>query len=100
MAEDNASKRRDRTKLKWAVLFAFSVMIVELAGGYIAGSLAIMVSVVFGLYVLFLVYICCKCMIHLPSKYQTDAAHMLADVGGFGISIAASYITERQSNAA
>lgn len=57
-------------KLAKVCCFCFIFMIVELVGGYIAGSLAIM----------------------------TDAAHLLSDLSGFFISIISLYIALRPAN--
>eukprot|EP00427_Karlodinium_veneficum_P023853 CAMPEP_0169103468 /NCGR_PEP_ID=MMETSP1015-20121227/22732_1 /TAXON_ID=342587 /ORGANISM="Karlodinium micrum, Strain CCMP2283" /LENGTH=449 /DNA_ID=CAMNT_0009164669 /DNA_START=21 /DNA_END=1369 /DNA_ORIENTATION=- len=60
----------DIGKLKKAVYMALFFMFVELVGGYIANSLAIM----------------------------TDAAHMLSDVGGFIISLFGLYLAQRAAS--
>jgi len=57
-------------KLQKAVWFALFFMIVELVGGFVANSLAIM----------------------------TDAAHMLSDVGGFIISLFGLYLAQRAAS--
>lgn len=59
------------SKLKKICLFCFVFMIIELIGGYVAGSLAIM----------------------------TDAAHLLSDLSGFVISMLSLYIALRPANA-
>eukprot|EP00501_MAST-03F_sp_TOSAG23-6_P001069 GSMAST32.ASY1.ANO1.1112.1 assembled CDS len=59
-----------RRKLLCAGGFCFVFMIVEVIGGYIAGSLAIM----------------------------TDAAHLLSDVAGFAISLFGLYVAQKPTN--
>jgi len=57
-----------RNRLIKATVVCFTFMMVEAVGGYIAGSLAIM----------------------------TDAAHLLSDVAGFGISLLALYVAKKK----
>ncbi|CAK4678484.1 unnamed protein product [Aphanomyces euteiches] len=58
-------------KLEWACLFCVVFMVVELLGGYFAGSLAIM----------------------------SDAAHLLSDVLSFFLSLFALYLSKRPATA-
>jgi len=66
-----AESRQARMKLLKATGICFCFMVVEVIGGYLAGSLAIM----------------------------TDAAHLLSDVAGFVISIFALYLANRRPTA-
>mmetsp|Transcript_36964 Transcript_36964/g.91974 ORF Transcript_36964/g.91974 Transcript_36964/m.91974 type:complete len:533 (+) Transcript_36964:94-1692(+) len=68
--DDEAHKLESQRKLKWAVGLALLFMGIEIAGGILAHSLAIL----------------------------TDAAHMLSDVAGFIVSIVALALTSRPPN--
>ena len=73
--QDEDKARRFATtqrRLIFALLLALVFMVVEVAGGIYAGSLAII----------------------------TDAAHLLADVSGFGVSIFAGYYAAKKSRGA
>ena len=62
-----SESRAQRKKLQYAAAFCLVFMFVEIVGGIIAGSIAVM----------------------------TDAAHMLADVGGLLVGIFAQSMVER-----
>lgn len=64
-----SQSKKVRGKLITALILCFVFMIVEIAGGFIANSLAIL----------------------------TDAAHLLSDVSGFGVALFANYVAS-QSN--
>ena len=64
-----SESRAQRKKLQYAAAFCLVFMFVEIVGGIIAGSIAVM----------------------------TDAAHMLADVGGLLVGIFAQSMVERQA---
>lgn len=66
---ESPESKKARNKLLRATMICFSFMLLEIAGGYIAGSLAIM----------------------------TDAAHLLSDVAGFLISLFALYLGNRKA---
>lgn len=65
-----ATKRRERTAIRLAVVFCLVFMVVELVGGYIAHSLAIL----------------------------TDAAHLLTDIGAFALSLFSIQVALRGSD--
>lgn len=70
--EDSGKKKEQAAalrKLVAALILCFVFMIVEVVGGYLAGSLAIM----------------------------SDAAHLLSDVGGFAVSITALRMSQMKS---
>ncbi|KAL4451223.1 hypothetical protein ABPG77_009295 [Micractinium sp. CCAP 211/92] len=67
--EENAAHKRIQRKLIAALILAFIFMIVEVVGGIMAHSLAII----------------------------TDAAHLLSDVSGFAVAALAAYWAKRRS---
>jgi len=69
--EESGAGAEDQKKLKMAVYFALFFMFVEIFGGILAGSLAII----------------------------TDAAHMLSDVGGFIVSLVALQLSAKAATA-
>jgi solute carrier family 30 (zinc transporter), member 2 len=68
-SEERRKVRLTQRKLWAAIALAVTFMIVEIAGGLYAGSLAIL----------------------------TDAAHLLSDVGGFGVALFATYAACRKT---
>ncbi|CAK4141666.1 unnamed protein product [Aphanomyces euteiches] len=69
--DSKATVDEAQRKLEWACLFCVVFMVVELLGGYFAGSLAIM----------------------------SDAAHLLSDVLSFFLSLFALYLSKRPATA-
>lgn len=67
VAEDKLRYQKARSQLLCASFFCFTFMLVEAAGGFYVGSLAIM----------------------------SDAAHLLADCAGFAIALVGLYVAQR-----
>lgn len=65
-----ARYKKTQRKFVWALALAFFFMFVEVTGGIYAGSLAII----------------------------TDAAHLLSDISGFAVSIAAAYYAAQKTS--
>eukprot|EP00798_Chlamydomonas_sp_ICE-L_P005074 gene5074-34872_t len=67
---DPGASAKEKRKLIIACILCFAFMCIEVAGGYYAGSVAIM----------------------------ADAAHMMSDVAGFGVSLFATIVVSRRSS--
>jgi cobalt-zinc-cadmium efflux system protein len=65
-----ASRAQDRTRLRWVLAVTAVVLVVELVGAYVAGSLALL----------------------------ADAGHMATDAGAIVLALAASYLAARPAN--
>jgi len=64
-----AGRAADRTRLRWVLLLTAGVLVVELVGAYVAGSLALL----------------------------ADAGHLATDAGAIVLALAASYLAGRPS---
>jgi len=62
-----AGRAADRTRLRWVLLLTMAVLVVELVGAYVAGSLALL----------------------------ADAGHLATDAGAIVLALAASYLARR-----